>query len=77
MAKFYGKISGSGNTVATKTGTERTGLKVSAQSYNGSVIVRMFGDKVEIEISDTSSSYGQSYFHGTIEELKAKLSREV
>ncbi len=77
MAKFYGQISGSGNTVATKTGTERTGLKVSAQSYDGSVIVLMIGDRVEIEISDTSSFTGSTYFYGTIEELKAKLSREV
>jgi len=40
MATFYGTIKGARG-VATKTGTKASGIKVSAQSWGGSVIVRL------------------------------------
>ena len=78
MAKYYGTIRG-GRGEATKTGTASSGIKAAAQSYDGSVIVRMWDDgsgqdRIDISIGEGSTTYGRTYFCGTLEELKAKLS---
>lgn len=76
MSRLYGAIQGSRGP-ATRCGTDE--IKVSAQSWEGSVIVRMTEAKneaeptVRVEISDGSSTYGDTVFRGTIAELKAKL----
>lgn len=88
MSKYYGQVEGAARTVASRRGFDK--IKVSAQSYDGSVIVRL-RDKwknelekdptdipiviIEIE-EDDSRSYGPIYFIGTIAELKAKLMEE-
>lgn len=41
MATFYGQVFGSGRTSATRGGTYDSGLRVSAQSFKGSVIVEL------------------------------------
>lgn len=76
MSKFSGQVQGSAQTPASRRGTND--IEVSAQSWDGSVITRLHYDNenrliVELFIGDGSSFCGQSYFYGTIEELKNKL----
>lgn len=73
MATYYGQVKG-GGTAATRTGTKNSGIRASAQSYDGSVIVDMQDGKVSIEIADGSSFYGRTIFTGSIKELETKLS---
>lgn len=78
MSTFYGQVSGQAQTVATRRGSRNSGLTVSAQSWDGSVITDLsYNDKddliVTIKISDGSSSFGGTYFCGTLDELKEKL----
>ena len=78
MSEFYGKVIGSAQTVASRVGSQD--IRVSAQSWHGSVIVRMYYDlndelNVDIEIDERLSMYGQSYFSGTFEELKEQLQK--
>lgn len=65
------------DTTASRRGSKNSGIRSSAQSYDGSVILKMFDDdgtvKVNVEIAEDSSIYGQSYFCGTIDELKEVL----
>ena len=75
MATFYGQISGNRGT-ASRLGTKTSGLTVSAQSWDGSVITQLSYDskdtlKVKLSIDDGSSFYGETVFNGTLEELKA------
>ena len=78
MSRLYGTVQGSRG-VASRCGARD--LRVSAQSYDGSVIIRMSestGDKeptIRIELNDDTSNYGETYFRGTYSELKELLSR--
>lgn len=79
MAHFYGQVKGSASTTASRGGTHNSGLRVSAQTYDGSVIVAvMDGENGEpvftIEVDDGSSFYGNEVFSGTIAELVRALS---
>lgn len=79
MATFYGQISGNRGT-ASRLGSMQSGLKVSAQSWNGSVITQLSYDskdtlKIKLSIDDGSSFYGETMFNGTLEELKAVLKK--
>lgn len=76
MSKFYGTVHGD----ASQTDGTRRGfrsIKVAAQSWDGSVITSMHyhGNDlmVGLDFSDDSSTYGQSLFYGTFQELKDKL----
>lgn len=77
MSKFYGTVHGD----ASQTDGTRRGLrsiKVAAQSWDGSLITSMHyghGDAlmVDLSTSDGSSTYGQSIFYGTLDELKERL----
>lgn len=76
MSKFYGTVHGD----ASQTDGTRRGfrsIKVAAQSWDGSVITSMHyrvNDlMVGLDFSDGSSTYGQSLFYGTFQELKDKL----
>lgn len=76
MSKFYGQVFGASNTPVSRRGHSE--IHVSAQSYNGSVITRMFYDRndrliVDIQMSNDSSSNGDTVFHGTFDDLKKKL----
>lgn len=77
MATFYGAVKGQAKSEATRRGTNSSGLRVSAQSWNGSVITRLKynGDvlNVEIQIADGSKSSGYTYFDGSLDELKKVL----
>ena len=76
MSKFYGQVFGASSTSASRRGHKE--IQVSAQSYDGSVITRMFYDQddrliVNIQMSDGSSSCGDTVFRGTFDDLKKKL----
>ena len=78
MAKFYGQVSGSASTTATRRGSAKSGIKASVQSWDGSVIIELNENKdgetiVSVSFSNESSSYGREVFRGTISELVAKL----
>lgn len=79
MSKFYGTVPGQASTAATRRGSQD--IKVTAQSWDGSVIVRLhYNDEgvlmVEVSTDDSSSAYRQSVFEGTFDEFKARLSGE-
>lgn len=78
MSAFYGTVCGNAKTEATRRGHKE--IKVSAQSWNGSIITRLYynGDdlNVELQISDGSATSGYTFFNGTIDELKSKLKGE-
>lgn len=78
MSSFYGMVEGASATAASRRGFKD--IKSSAQSWNGSVITRLYYNddgvlQVNIQLADDSSFYGQSYFTGSFQELKEKLSR--
>lgn len=76
MSAFYGTVVGSANTVGTRRGHKD--IKVAAQSWNGSVITRLYYNDdelmVDLQIAEGSSVYGYTVFNGTFQELKNKLS---
>lgn len=80
MSKFYGTVVGSARTEATRRGFD--GIKVSAQSWDGSLITRMRYDgsgrlMVQLDKSNESSScWGKTIFWGTLDELEQKLKGE-
>ncbi len=77
MSKFYGTVSGGAKTEATRRGFDS--ITVSAQSWDGSLITRMwYGHEgqllVDLSVYNGSSScYGTTIFSGTLDELKARL----
>jgi len=76
MSKFYGQVEGQASTVASRRGSANSGLKVSAQSWEGSVIVRLWENNegetmVEIEKAEGSTSWcGDTLFWGKLKDLK-------
>lgn len=82
MATFYGQVFGSAKTSASRGGTHDSGIRTTAQSYEGSVIVELAlpedGDgnrelMVEVQVSSRTASRGKSLFYGTLDELCQKL----
>lgn len=75
MSAFYGQVIGSAKTNATRRGYKD--ITVTAQSWNGSVITRLYyeGDELmcDLQIAGESSAYGYTVFNGTLEELKSRL----
>ena len=75
MSAFYGQVIGNAKTTASRRGHHD--IKVTAQSWNGSVITRLYynGDELmcDLEIADGSSANGYTVFNGTLEELKNRL----
>lgn len=77
MSKFYGTVHGDASqTDGTRRGVRS--IKVAAQSWDGSLITSMhYGHDdalmVDLSTSDDSSTYGQSIFYGTLDELKERL----
>lgn len=76
MSKFYGTVIGQADTSASRRGSRD--IRVSAQSWNGSVITRLYYDdndklNVDVEIDSGSATYGKMIFRGTFEEFCKKL----
>ena len=73
MSAFYGEVAGNRGE-ATRGGSKSSGFKASCQSYDGSVITRMWYDqednlKISLEVDEGSKSYGDEVFRGTYAEL--------
>jgi hypothetical protein len=77
MSKFYGTVSGGAKTEATRRGFDS--IRVSAQSWDGSLITRMrYGQEDQLLVqldryNGSSSCYGKTIFTGTLDELEARL----
>ena len=79
MSKFYGTVIGASSTVGTRRGHHD--IRVSAQSYDGSVITTLDYDsdeqlRVRIgtnEGSSTCSDWKSNDFNGTFDEFKELL----
>lgn len=77
MSTFYGRVLGN-RSEATRGGSRASGFMCSAQSWDGSVITRLWYDnndalQVRIGTADGSSccsGYGFPEFNGSIEELR-------
>jgi hypothetical protein len=58
MSAFYGTVKGH-RTAATRCGSNASGIRASAQSWAGSVVVELFGEGAEIRVSHGSDSIGR------------------
>lgn len=81
MAQFYGQVLGRADTAASRTGSKRSGIRASAQTWDGSVIVTAREGKdgapvFSIEVSDLSDLYGVKLFSGSLDELRERLGGE-
>lgn len=78
MSKLYGQVKGSTGTTAARRGNDS--IRVSAQSYDGSVITELeynHGGELEvtISISNESSAYGTVQWHGSFADFVAQLKK--
>lgn len=78
MSKFYGTVHDpwGGRGVGTRCG--HRGIRTTAQSYDGSVIVDLSYDgedelKVEVEVAEGSAAHGKTVFSGGLAELAEAL----
>lgn len=77
MATFYGQVEGQAQTVAARRGSENSGIRASVQSWNGSVITRLWYDDDGILWVRVSPTEGSRFcsdgrlpeFWGTFDEL--------
>lgn len=79
MASFYATINADlSRTLATRRGSKY--ITTSTQSYNGSIITRMYYNEqdklmIEIETTETSNScYGENRYRGTFNQFEELLS---
>lgn len=85
MSKFYGTVRDPWGGRGTGTRCGHRGIRTTAQSFDGSVIVDMsYGDggklEVEVEVAEGSATFGETVFSGGLEELVEALragTREV
>jgi len=82
MSALYGTVYGMSDTAATRRGSKNSGIKVAAQSYDGSVIVSLdyLGDDQLPTVtvgtsksSSTCSDWSSQDFRGSIEEFNELL----
>ena len=79
MSKFYGTLIGQARTEATRRGSDRTGIRASVQSWDGSLVSELNYNHdgkliIDLSWSEGSSCYGnERLFNGTIDELREKL----
>ena len=74
MAEFYGTVQGN-RSEATRGGSKDSGIRASAQSYEGSVVVNMYHNNegvkmVRISIAKGSSNHGRkTLYHEPLDTL--------
>lgn len=75
MSKFYGQVQGMAQTIATRRGGRD--ITASVQSWNGSIITRLYYDRevlsVDVRVSEDSTFYGRTIFSGTFAEFIKRL----
>ena len=82
MSKFYGTVVGQAKTEATRRGSDRTGIRASVQSWDGSLVSKLNYNHegkliIDLSWSEGSSCYGdERLFKGTIDELKNLLKKD-
>lgn len=78
MSRFYGTVKGYTKTNATRRGFNE--IKVSAQSWNGSLITKLYYKDntlmCELEYSTDSATNGSNIYKGSFESL-VKILRET
>ena len=71
MSRFYGRVEGMSNTVASRQGNKY--IKSSVQSHDGSIIMRLdeFNGETKLTVyhDDETSFYGNRIFYGSIAEF--------
>ena len=71
MSRFYGTVKGYSKTKGTKRGFHD--IKVSAQSWNGSLITRLYYEDntlmCELEHSKGSNTQGENIYKGSLDNL--------
>lgn len=81
MASLYGQVKGQAESRASRTGSKRSHIIASAQSYKGSLIVEMslFEENgvekpfVNLAVSDESDFVGKTMFMGSLDLLCERL----
>jgi len=82
MSALYGTVYGMSDTAATRRGSRNSGIRVAAQSYDGSVIVDLnyFGDDKQPTVrigtnsgSATCTGYDSIDFRGSLAEFNELL----
>ena len=78
MATFYGQVKGNAKTTASRQGSMASGIKASVQSWNGSIITKMYynaDDELCIEVRHNSGSGfdGYTVFNGSVDAFISKL----
>ena len=78
MSKFYGTARDPWGGRGTATRCGHRGIRTTAQSYDGSVIVDMSYDdegklEVEVEVAEDSATSGKTVFIGGLAELVEAL----
>ena len=74
MSEFYGQVVGNRGP-ASRGGSRKSGIHVSAQSWDGSIQIdlrRGNDDELIVRLSTSSGSamYGNTVFYGTFEQFK-------
>lgn len=72
MSAFYGSVEGQAKTIATRRGSKD--ITVSAQSWNGSIITRLYYNNddlmVDLRIGEGSTAGGITVYSGTFSKFK-------
>ena len=81
MSEFYGQVVGNRGP-ASRGGSRASGIHVSAQSWDGSVQVKLRRGKdnalqVNVSTSHGSDMYGNTVFCGTLEQFEEMCKREM
>lgn len=72
MSTFYGQVLGQAETLATRRGSEKSRIRSSVQSYDGSIITELYYDKqgelcITVEHASGSSFHGYTCYDGKFE----------
>lgn len=81
MSEFYGQVVGNRGP-ASRGGSKQSGIHVSAQSWDGSVQVKLRYDmddelQVQVSTSHRSEMYGDVVFVGSLERFEEMCKREM
>ena len=81
MSEFYGQVLGNRGP-ASRGGSRSSGIHVSAQSWDGSVQVRLrydMDDRLQVNVSTSSGSamYGNPVFCGSLDRFERMCKAEM
>ena len=81
MGTFYGEVAGNRG-VGSRVGSRASGFRSSAQSYDGSVVVKLHyeGDELMVEVGTmawSASDFKRPNWWGTFEEFDRLLRKDT